>query len=114
MRSTYLSCCRPHILADKVLVSVLHHDDRAVDHHADGNGDTAQTHDVGTHPQKIKHGKARDHAAWNDDDGDQTASSVEQKKHTHQRHDDHLFGERIGKGVDSAVDEVIAVITRPD
>ncbi len=45
----------------QVLVGVLDHDDGGVHHGADGDGDAAQTHDVGVDPQHV-----------HDDKGDQT------------------------------------------
>ena len=37
----------------EMLVGVLDHDDRGVDHGADGDGDAAEAHDVGAQAQQV-------------------------------------------------------------
>jgi hypothetical protein len=64
----------------QMLVRVLDHDDRAVDHHADGDRDAAQAHDVGVDAEQVHHQQADEHAAGNDEDGDQFAAGVQKKE----------------------------------
>ena len=63
-------------------VGVLHHDDRGIDHGADGDSDAAQGHDVGVDPQRM-HGDERDEDRhWQSDNDHQGAGPMKQEDQT--------------------------------
>ena len=70
---------------------VLDHDDGAVDHGADGDGDPAQTHDVGVESHHLHDEQAGKDRHRDDEDRHQTAAHVEQKHDADEGDDDQLF-----------------------
>ena len=58
----------------KMLVRVLDHDDRRVDHRADRDGDAAKAHDVRAEAERLHRGKCHQHADRQHQDGDQARS----------------------------------------
>ena len=63
----------------EMLVRVFDHDDRAIHDHADGDGDAAEAHDVGVDAEQMHRQQADQHAAGDDEDGDQRAARVQRK-----------------------------------
>ena len=63
----------------EMLVRVLDHDDRRVDHRADRDGDAAQAHDVGVDAEQAHRDERDQHADRQHDDRDQRASHVHQE-----------------------------------
>ena len=92
--------------AVKMLVCVLHHDDRAVHDHADRDGDSAQAHDVGVDAQDMHHQHADQHA-----DGITKMATSElracskNKMHT-RRDDEHFLDQRMAKRVYRSLDQI--------
>ena len=97
----------------QMLVRVLDHDDRRVDHRADGDRDAAEAHDVGAQAQQIHAEIGDQHAERQRDDGDQRAADMQQEHDADERDDEALLDERALERVDRAVDEVGAVVDRP-
>ena len=93
-----------------MLVGVLDHDDRAVHHHADRDGDPAQAHDVGADAQQVHDQQAGQHAGGHDEDRDQFAAGVQQEQDADQPDDDHFFDQRVPQRVDGSLDELRAVV----
>ena len=77
-----------------VLVRVLDHHDRRVDHHADRDRDAAQAHDVGVHAQRTHRDDRDQHADGQHDDRDQRAARMEQEYQAHQCDDQALLEQR--------------------
>jgi hypothetical protein len=97
-----------------VLVRVLDHDDRGVHHGADGNGDTAEAHDVRAQAQQVHAEVGDQHPDRQCDDGDQRAAHVQKKHDTNEGNDGAFLDQRALERVDRAVDEVGAVVDRFD
>jgi hypothetical protein len=76
----------------------------------DGDGDAAQAHDVGVDPQQVHRQQADEHAAGNDEDGDQRAAAVQEKEDADQRDDEHFLDQRVPQRVDGALDQFRAVV----
>ena len=70
------------------LMGVLDHDDRGVDHGADGDGDAAEAHDVGAQAQQPHADIGDQHAERQRDDGDQRAAGVQQEDDADERDDE--------------------------
>jgi hypothetical protein len=68
-----------------MLVRVLDHHDRRIDHRADGDGDAAQAHQVGVHAQRAHGDEGDQDADRQHQDGDQRAAHVQQEDDADQR-----------------------------
>jgi hypothetical protein len=67
----------------ELLVSVLDHDDRGVDHRADRDRDAAERHDVGVDALVVHDDEGREHAERQRDDRDEAERRWNRKaKHT--------------------------------
>ena len=76
-----------------VLVRVLDHDDGGVDHGADGDGDAAEAHDVGSQPDAAHGQERQQHGQGQGQYGDQCAAEMEQEDDDDQADDEALFNE---------------------
>ena len=95
-------------------MGVLDHDDRGVDHRADGDGDAAEAHDVGAQAQQVHAEIGDQHAERQRDDGDQRAADVQEEDDADKRDDRALLDQRPLEGIDRAVDQIGAVVDRFD
>jgi len=96
----------------QVLVRVLDHDDRGIDHRADGNCDAAETHDVRAQAQEVHAEIGDQHPDRQRDDGNERAADMQQEHHADEGDDGALLDQRPLERVDGAVDEVGAVVDR--
>ena len=79
----------------QMLMRVLDHDDGAVDHGADGDGDAAEAHDVGAEAQPAHGGERHQDADRQHEDGDKRAADVQQEDDADERDDGALLDERV-------------------
>ena len=100
--------------AFEMLVRVFDHHHRRIDHGADGDGDTAQRHDVGIDALVTHHDEGHQDAQRQRDDGDQRGAQMEQKERADQRNDDELLDEFVAEIIDGAFDQARAVVDRHD
>ena len=98
------------VFALDVRVSVLDHDDRSVDHDPDGDGDAAQTHDIGGQVDSPHGHESQQHGQRQGQHGDQGAAKVEQEHDDHQADDDRLFDELSAEGGHRRLDQWGAVV----
>src|SRR5262249_34371813 len=98
----------------QVLVRVLDHDDRGIDHRADGNGNAAEAHDVGTQAQRVHAEICDQYAKRQGDDRHERAADVKEKHKADEGDDGALLDQRSLERIDGAVDEVGAVVDRFD
>ena len=98
----------------QMLVRVLDHHDRAVDHGADGNRDAAKAHDVGAKAEPAHGGERHQDADRQHEDRHKRAADVQKEDDAHQRDDGALLEERMLQGIDGRIDEVGAVVDRND
>jgi hypothetical protein len=96
----------------EMLVDVLDHHDRGVDHRADGDRDAAERHDVRVHALLVHHDERREHAERQRHDDDQRRTHVQQEQQAHEADDDELLGELVAQVRDGALDELRAVVRR--
>ena len=82
-----------------MLVRVLDHDHRRIDHRADGNGDSPEGHDVGVDALPIHDCERGEDAERQADDGHERGTQVEQKKRTDQRDDDEFLDQSVSPSV---------------
>jgi hypothetical protein len=95
-------------------VSVLHHDNRGVDEHADGQRQSAERHDVGADVQ-IVHGDERgQHRNRERQDGDERGTEVEEEGNADEADDDGLGNEVPLQRVDRLIDQPGAVVASHD
>ena len=92
------------------LMGVLDHDDRGIDHCADGDGDAAEAHDVGAEPQQPHADIGDQHAERQRDDGDERAAGMQQEDDADERDDEAFLEQGPLQRVDGAVDQVGAVV----
>ena len=97
-----------------MLHGVLDHDDRRVDHGADGDRDAAEAHDVGRQPERVHAGIRNEHAERQGDDGDERTSDVQQEHHAHERDDEAFLEQRVLQRLDRSQNEVGSVVDRQD
>ena len=100
--------------AFQMLVRVLDHHDRGVDHGAERDRDAAEAHDVGAQAQRVQQPHGDQHADRQHQDRDQRAADVQQKDDADQRDDDAFLDQRVLQRLDRAVDQIGAVIDRLD
>jgi hypothetical protein len=93
-----------------VLVHVLDHHDRRVDHLADGDGDPAERHDVGADAQPPQPDERHEHADREHDDRHERRAHVQQEGHADDRDDDGLLGQRAPERADRALDQPAPVV----
>ncbi len=96
------------------LVSVLDHDDRRIDHRADGDGDATQRHDVRRQMHCRERNEGKQDRGRQHDDGDQGAAEMPEEDHANQADDDALLDELFSESVDRPQDQLGAVVDRDD
>jgi hypothetical protein len=77
-----------------VLVRVLDHDDRGIDHGADGDRHPAQAHDVGVHAERAHGDEGDQHADRQHHDRHQRAAHMHQEYQADQGDDDAFLDQR--------------------
>ena len=78
----------------QMLVGILDHDDRAVDHGPDRDGDAAEAHDVGAEPQQLHRAEGHQDADGQHEDGDERAADMQEEDDADERHDDAFLDQR--------------------
>ena len=78
----------PHL---QLLVGLLHHHDGRVHHGADGNGNSAQRHDVGSHSHHLHGNEGNQNRNRNGQDRNQGAGNVPEEDQNHQADDDDFL-----------------------
>jgi hypothetical protein len=100
--------------AFEMLVSVLDHDNRGIDHGAERDRDAAEAHDVGAKAERVQQPHGDQHADGQHQDGDERTAHMQQKDDADERDDDALFGQCVLQRLDRAMNEIGAVIDRLD
>jgi hypothetical protein len=98
----------------QLAVQALDHHDRGVDHHADGDGDAAERHDVGVDPLRVHDTEGGEHAERQADEDHQRRAQVQQEHRDHQGDDDHFLAQLLAEVGDGAVDDAGTVIGGDD
>src|ERR1035437_2034815 len=93
---------------------VLGHDDSRVYEHANGDGDSAQRHDVRRDARALHEQESAQYRERQRDGDHQDAAKVPQKQHVRQRDQNQLFDQRVAERVHCMIDEGAAVIERND
>ena len=101
-------------VALQVLVGILDHDDRRIDHRADGDGDAAQAHDVGVDPLEVHDDEGDQDRHRQGQDRHQGTGKVEQEQGGDQGDDDALLDQLLLEGIDRPFDQAGAVVDRLD
>ena len=94
----------------QLLVRLLHHHDGCVHHGPDGNGDSSQRHDVGSHPNRLHRNEGNQNRYGYGQNRNQGAGDVPEENQNHQADDGDFFEERVLQRVNRAQDEFGAVI----
>ena len=93
---------------------VFGHHDARIDQHADGDGDSAQRHDVRRDARALHEQKRAQHRERQRNGDDQNAAEVPEKKNVRQRDQDDLFNQRVAQRVHGVIDENAAVVEGND
>ncbi len=101
-------------VAFEVAMCVLDHDDRGVDHHADGNRDSAKAHDVRSDTGEAHAQKGHEYRDGQHQDRDQRAAQMHQKQCADQRDDEAFLGECAAQRGDCVADQLRSVIDAAD
>ena len=88
VRSSFLPACPACLPFLQLLVGVLHHDDRGVDHGADGDGNAGEAHDVRGDPHVVHEDEAHDDGDGQREDDHQRARQVEEEDDADHAHRD--------------------------
>ncbi|MNF41891.1 hypothetical protein D3C84_229290 [compost metagenome] len=97
-----------------LLVRVLDHHHRGVDHGADGDGDTAERHDVGVDALLLHDGEGDQHADRQGHYGHQRGTQVPEEGRADQRDHDELLHQLLAEVAHRAVDQLAAVVGGDD
>ena len=89
---------------------VFHHDDGGIDHGPDGNGDTAETHDIGCDTQIVHADKRHDNRHGQGENYHQSAGQVKQEDETDYTDGKGQLDDLIFQSTDGALDQVRPVI----
>ena len=98
----------------QMLMGVLDHHHRRVDHRTDGDRDAPQRHDVGVDALVVHHDERRQDAQGQRDDGDQRRAQVEQEEEADHRNDDEFLNQLVREVLHCAFDQPRAVVDRHD
>ena len=98
----------------QLLVGVLDHHHRRIDHGAHGNRNPAQGHDVGVDALVAHHQKRRHDPQRQRNDGDQRRTQVPEEQDTDHRHHNELLYEFGAEVLDRPLDECAAVVGGDD
>ena len=90
-----------------------HHDSR-IDEHADGDGDSAQRHDVRRDARAFHEQERAQHRERQRNGDDENAAEVPEEEHVRQRDQNDLFNQRVAQRVHRMIDENAAVIEGND
>ena len=93
-----------------MFVGVLNHDDDRIDHRADGDGNAAQRHNVGTDALAKHDENGNQDGDGQDKDGHEGTAQVHEKGKADQRHNDHFFEEFFLERFNGTVNERTAVV----
>src|SRR5205823_5757142 len=94
----------------ELLMRILDHHDRGIDHGTNGDSDAAQRHDVRGHmhpPHRDERQNDRDRQR---DDRHQRRSDMPEKNQTDQRDDNAFFDQLLTQGGDGAANQVAAIV----
>ena len=96
----------------EMAVDVFHHHDRAIDHHADADGEAAERHEVRAQPIPFHHDEGEERGQRQDERDDDRAAHVGEQHDEDDEHEDRAFFQRLGDGVDRLLHEIGAVVER--
>ncbi|MNI07075.1 hypothetical protein D3C73_600780 [compost metagenome] len=97
-----------------MLVGVLDHHDRRIDHRPDGNRNATEAHDVGADIEEMHGNEGHQHAHRQHDDGDERTANMQEKDDRDERDDDRLLHKSAFQGFDRGLDQLRAIIGRHD
>ena len=98
----------------EMLVRVLDHHHRRVDHRADRDRDAPERHDVGVDALVAHHDEGGQDAQRQRDDGDEGRTQVEQEDEAHDCDDKELLEKLVAEVLDGALDQARAIVDRHD
>ena len=98
----------------QVLVCVLDHHHRRIDHRADGNRDAAQRQQVGADALRMHDHEGRQHAQRQGDHRDQRRTQVPQEQRADQGDDEEFLAQLVGQVAHGFTDQPGAVVGRHD
>ena len=99
---------------DEMLRDIFRHDDAEIDHHADGDGDAGEAHDVGADAGEAHDEKGEEHAERQAEGDGEAGADVEEKRDDDDGGGDDGFDEGGGEGGGGFADELGAIVERDD
>ncbi len=95
-------------------VTILDHNDRGIDQHADGERKTTERHDVRGHTEKIDGNEGDQHRNWKGENRNQRRAEVKEKNNDDQADNHDLFEQVALQRVNGSVNQAGAIIARHD
>src|SRR3990172_3252475 len=105
---------RLFLLTLYMLMDVLDHYDRCIDHRANGNSYATKRHDIRIDSLHFHDKECDQNGSWQSNNRHDGTTSMHQEDDDDQRDDSHLFHQGIAQGVDGALDEARTVISNLD
>ena len=96
------------------LVSILDHYDRRIDHCANGDGDSAQRHNIGCQPHPKHRDKRENDRNRQRNDRHQSRSNMPKKKNRYQSYNDAFFEQLFSQRVDRMMNQRAPIVDRND
>src|SRR5947207_9429401 len=93
-------------------VNVLDHDDRGINHSANGKSDAAERHDVRGELEVKHRNERKDDGNQKSDDGNERRTDMPKKNQADKCHNDALFDYLLAQRCDGTFDELTSVIGR--
>ncbi|SAD68379.1 Uncharacterised protein [Enterobacter cloacae] len=92
------------------LMRVFNHHDGGIDHRANGDGDTAQGHNIGVQPLEVHDDKGDAQAKRQRDNRHQRGADVPEEQRADDGHHDKLFEQLAAQVINGPVDKLAAVV----
>jgi len=94
----------------KAALDVLDLDDRRVDDHADGDGQSAERHEIGRKPGDTHHDEGEEDRKGQGQQDDEGAAEAAQEKIEDEDHEHRSDEQGLGHGVDGPADDIRALV----
>ena len=95
-------------------IDVFHHDDRSIHHHADGDDQAAQRHEIGGQPHLVHDDEGRQRRHDQCRRHHQGAAYVPQEQKQHDDHQHDAFEQRLVHRIERRGDQLQPVVKRHD
>jgi len=89
-----------------MFMDILDHHDGCINHRANGNGNSAQRHDIRIDPLKAHDDERRQHPEWQSDDRHQCRARMPQEQRANDADDDEFLDQLGGQVADRCINQL--------